>query len=204
MKETINTELNSNTVFVPTKNNCKSLQEGRILRLLKTNANYGNDGLELLINTYGKYVYTIVKNALPKSSKQDIEECASDVFYCIYKNREKIDTNKGSLKAFVCTVAKRRAIDYLRKNGCPNSLNIDSIIAEESQPNTLDYGDKEILIRAIKALNYADGQIIIRKYYFKESIKEIAKTLNMKEGTVYKRCAKAIEKLSAILKREDF
>lgn len=85
-----------------------------LLKLLHTKP---EKGLEKLIDTYAGLVYTIIYSKLnPILSKEDIEECSSAVFYEIFNNRDSIDLNKGSLKAFIAVVAKRKAIDMLRRN----------------------------------------------------------------------------------------
>lgn len=74
-------------------------------------------GLMQLMDTYMGLIYTIVKNKLGDvCCKEDIEECVSTVFYEFYKQRENIDLSKGSIKSFLCVIAKRKAIDLYREN----------------------------------------------------------------------------------------
>jgi RNA polymerase sigma-70 factor (ECF subfamily) len=53
-------------------------------------------GLALLIEKYAGYVRAIVLGKLGGFSRQDIEECVSDVFYSIYQSRHTLDSGKGS------------------------------------------------------------------------------------------------------------
>ncbi len=179
--------------------------DDKIILLLRTNP---ERGLTLLIERYGGYVYAVVKSKLGGFSKQDVEECASDIFYSIYQSRARIDVAKGTLKAFVCTVAKRKAIDRLRQLSAKCRE-----YPEEGEPadaeggahrGALEKERRELLLRAVKALGEPDAQIVIRRYYFGQSHKEIALALHMNENTVCKRCARAAQKLGRVLEREDF
>ena len=69
-----------------------------------------------LINSYGNYVYAVAISKLGKcGTREDVEDCVSDVFVDIYKNKEKYSAEGGSLKSFIGTIAKRRAIDMFRQ-----------------------------------------------------------------------------------------
>jgi RNA polymerase sigma-70 factor (ECF subfamily) len=69
-------------------------------------------GLEKIMDQYMAFVYTIVYGKLSSiCNKQDIEECVSDIFYEIYRARNIIDLEKGSLKSYLAVLSKRTAID---------------------------------------------------------------------------------------------
>lgn len=88
------------------------IADKELIALLKKNP---EKGLDKLINSYSGFVYTIVLSKLANSSKQDIEECVSDIIFELYKNRNCIDLQKGSIKAYLAVIAKRKAIDNYRK-----------------------------------------------------------------------------------------
>lgn len=182
--------------------------EEKILALLKEKP---EKGLERLMDTYAGLVYTIVQNKLyPNCSKEDVEECVSAIFYEVYENRNSIDLSKGSLKSFLAVIAKRRAIDMFRKKeklmGKVVSLEAyssDKIIDEtllNSSAAVADQETKELIIESIKSLGEPDNEIFIRKYYFGQSTKIIAKLLGLKENTVDKKVSRGLVKLRGILK----
>lgn len=203
------TEKNCVELYPYTKqvyNGTMKKSQDKILTLLQINP---ERGLALMIEKYSGYVYTIVKNKLLHYSKQDIEECTSDVFYSIYQSRDRIDETKGSLKAFVCTVAKRKAIDYLRKTSSEKFDALDdthsNIPSSDNIPEIAFFNEqKEALLRAIRQLDDIDAQIVTRKYYFGQSNKEIAGALHMNENAISKRSVRAMRKLERILDREGF
>jgi len=182
------------------------LSDNEIIKLL---INSPERGLETLMNTFIGLVYTIVYSKISGiCSKEDIEECTSDIFYEIYKNRSSINLEKGSIKAYLSVIAKRKAIDIFRKSskGIGRNLSIDdmdydSIAAENSDVEKLvvESESKAILIKAIKTLGEPDSEIIIRKYYFGQSTKLIAKSLKLKENTVDKKVSRGLNKLKQSL-----
>ena len=81
-----------------------------IKQLMKRSA---SEGFKALFDEYWSYVYTIVFSILRGiGSKNDIEDCTADVLSDVMMN---CDTeHEGSLKAYLGTSAKRRAIDMRR------------------------------------------------------------------------------------------
>ncbi|MDF2613920.1 MAG: polymerase sigma factor, sigma-70 family [Clostridia bacterium] len=165
-------------------------------------------GLELMMDTYMGLVYTIVHSKIATiCSREDVEECVSDVFYEVYKNRTKIDLNKGSLKAFLALIAKRKAIDIYRRHYKQNSkvVSLETVneleFADLNMDNEKIYSDKEqrrILIEEIKALGEPDSEILIRRYFFQQPSKAISEVMGIKVNTIDKRVSRALIKLKKV------
>jgi RNA polymerase sigma-70 factor (ECF subfamily) len=174
----------------------------KLLHLLKSDA---AKGMELIMRQYSGYVYTIcaghLRNCCPP---EEIEACAAEVFAEVFQSREKIDPERGSLKAFICTLAKKRAIDtYNQKLKTQNQVDIDGL--ELPGPaNTEDTAEKAetaaVLIACIKGLGKPDSEIFIRKFYFLQTTKEIASAMGLKENTVDKRVSRGYARLREQLK----
>jgi RNA polymerase sigma-70 factor (ECF subfamily) len=160
-------------------------------------------GLEIIMNRYMAFVYTIVYGKLSDvCKKQDMEECVSDIFFEVYRTRSLIDLEKGSLKAYLAVVAKRRAIDVFRKHkGNAEDVSLDAFGHDwlASKDSVTAGENSDILVDEIKALGEPDSQILIRKYYFGQSAKAIARVLGLKENTVNKRASRALAKLKVAL-----
>lgn len=164
-------------------------------------------GLEKIMDQYMALVHTIVYGKLSGLfNKYDIEECVSDIFYEVYKNIKLIDLEKGSFKAYLAVLAKRRAIDFYRKqkrnvsNLSMNEFDSAWMVSDvDIDKSVIEDETSEILIRAVKELGEPDSQIMIRKYYFGESTKAIAKILGIKENTIDKKVSRALGKLEKIL-----
>ena len=165
-------------------------------------------GLELMMDTYMGLAYTIVHSKIATiCSKEDIEECVSDVFYELYKNKEKIDLEKGSLKAFLAIIAKRKAIDIYRRHAKQSNkvVSIETFNASEfidlESDNEKIYSDKQtrtMLLEEIKALGEPDSEILTRRYFFEQSSKAISEVMGIKVNTVDKRIGRALVKLKKV------
>lgn len=86
----------------------EQIQEETILALL---IDKPAEGIRILTAQYGGLVYSITWRRLQGClRKEDIEECVSDVFFELYRCRDKIDLSKGSLKTFLLTIAERQQL----------------------------------------------------------------------------------------------
>ncbi len=164
-------------------------------------------GLEAIMDRYTGLVYAIVWRKLASvGTRQDAEECVSDVFLELWYHREALDPSMGSLKAYLATVAKRQAIDVYRRIAAKRRHFTDEELptcepGTDTDPasETAERESADALIRAVHALGRPDSEIIIRKYYFGESAKSIGKALKMKENTVNKRAGRALVRLKEIM-----
>ena len=160
----------------------------------------------MMMNNYMALIYTIIFNKLSSMySKEDIEECVSDVFFEVFRYRNRIDLQKGSIKAFLAVIAKRKAIDMYRKNKNNNHIPIDDIsqslhTAEDEVADSILLNESNLeLIDAIKSLGEPDSEIIIRKYYLSQSSKDISKNIGLKVNTIDKKVSRCIQKLKKVL-----
>lgn len=166
-------------------------------------------GISVLMEQYTGLVYTIVKNKLSSyCTAEDIEETVSDVFVAFYNQLDCIDLEKGSLSAYLMTIAKRKAVDKFR-----SSFRQDEIIINEEDfikiPDSFNLENEaeknaftERLLAEINALGEPDSTIIFRKFYFGESAKKIAAITGLMHDNVRKRQARALKRLESRLKGE--
>ena len=188
-----------------------NLIEGRCIvisdiELLELLHNKPEQGLKVMMKNYMALIYTIIFNKLSGMySKEDIEECVSDVFFEVFRYKSRIDLQKGSIKAFLAVVAKRKAIDMYRKNKNNNHIPIDDIsqslyTAEDEVADSILLNESNLeLIDAIKSLGEPDSEIIIRKYYLSQSSKDISKNIGLKVNTIDKKVSRCIQKLKKVL-----
>lgn len=181
------------------KGNDTMISDKDLLVLLQHNP---ERGLEQLIQSYSGLVYSIVYSKLAKASAQDIEECVSDIIFELYKNRNCIDLQRGSIKAYLSVIAKRKAIDHFRKStSTVQNISINDDKQGDLPANTdieaeiINKETRNLLIQEINALGKPDSEIFVRKYYLGQSTKSIAKSLHLKENTVDKRVSRGLIKL---------
>lgn len=156
-----------------------------------------------LYDRYAALVYACVKSVLVPYPKEETEECVLDVFSYVYAHRDRIDDG-DAIKAYLCRAAKSMAIDRRRKLAKNRVLPLDAaerIAAREStEDSALQREEREALIGAIRALGEPDATLVIWRYYFSMSSREIAQGLHMKENTVDQRLRRARQKLQNKLK----
>lgn len=165
------------------------------------------EGLKAIIDCFTPFVWSIVYGNLSGvCGKHDMEECVSDVFYEIYRNRDSIDLDKGSLKSYITILAKRKAIGVFRKEKkrlgdiSVNEVKHDQLVSDDDfEQKIIDGEISDILIREIELLGEPDSQIILYKYYLGQSTKSISKALGIKANTVDKRASRALAKLRQAL-----
>lgn len=180
------------------------MTDAKLLRLLRKSP---ADGMRVLIDTYLSLVAYIVKGKLQTAgSAENIEDCISEVFASFYEQIGKIKPELGGVKAYLCTIAKRKAVDYYRlKQRETGRVPLDDEItgirtgACRLEDAFLLQEDRRALLQALKSLGEPDNEIIIRKYFWEESSKEIAARLGMTVSAVDIRSFRAVRKLRKIL-----
>lgn len=174
------------------------MTDKKLLQQLKRDK---DKGLGLLIDTYSGYVYKIVASViLSAGTREDAEECASDVFLTFYNRIDEIDLAKGTVKGYIGVIAKRKAIDAYRKLEKQARSLSDSDEEPSVEEKSLSYEDKQLLYKAVKDLGEPDTEIVTRRYFLGESSKEIAEALgDISEKAVQKRLERSIKKLRTVL-----
>lgn len=170
--------------------------------IIKTLRKAPDAGMELLMEQYAGLVYSVVKGKLliPPFTLEDIEDCVADTFIEFYYGLSKFDPETGSIKAWLCTIARTNAIDRVRKQyaaPCAASLEEVPHLADgrSQEEEFLCREEQDRLLDAIQALGDPDREIILRKFYLHQSSKEIAKVLGLTVSNVDTRTHRAIAKL---------
>lgn len=182
----------------------KLLNDQKLLDLIRKNP---SKGLGLLIDSYSGLVYYIVQGKL-SDAPQDIEECISDVFLQFYEQLSDVDLNKGSIKTYLATIATRKAVSRYRKlvSGKETAMeeeNTPEVVDARHPENVLLEDEKrERVLRELEKLGEPDTEIMYRRYFLAQSVKEIAEVIGMKSNSVTKRISRALEILRGRL--EDY
>ncbi len=156
-----------------------------------------------VFDEYCNYVYAIVFNKLRTSaSREDIEECVSDIFAEVYNGYDENRSGAGEMKGYIGLIAGRRATDMYRRLNVHRKhffLSDDSdeefVSDDDIEENTDKKHLREEMLRRIKELGEPDSTIIIMKFYYNRNSVEIGKYLSMTAISVRKRCQRAIKKL---------
>ncbi len=156
--------------------------------------------LEQAFNQYGGAVEAIAKRVLRNETLA--EDVVQDTFVTFWNAPERFDSDRGTLRTFLVTIAHRRAVDQVRSEMAR--------IQREQRPPDPDYGpdvEEEVWSRslseevkkALAGLGDDEREAITLAYYGGLSYVEVARRLGAPEGTVKSRIRSGMKKLSGAL-----
>lgn len=171
--------------------------------VLKKIVQQDQGSLETLMNEYGLLVLRVIRQIVGLNNSVDTEECACDVWLTIWQKAKQFDSSKSSLKTWICTIARNRAIDQLRKlkNPANNTVSLDDdrlnlirmerndisdiLIERESKKNR-----SEAMNHALGRMPVADRELLIRRYYYYEDITKLAEDFGITREAVDNRLSR--------------
>jgi RNA polymerase sigma factor (sigma-70 family) len=176
------------------------LQKQNINNLLVSRYQEGDDeALKILIKRFHS---RLISSIAYHTGNRDIAEDLAQECWCIIISKLKMLKLEISFEAFAMTIAKRKSIDWIRRQqvigkNTSSCISNDSIIAPESGKNT--EVRLKIIKRAILELMPTHKIILTMFYLENKSLKEISKELGVSEGTVKSRLFYARESLKKIV-----
>lgn len=148
---------------------------------------YDGLNIELVIETYNNYIYTIIKNAI--TNQEDIEEILSDVFTIFWKNYNankiaKDDKVKAYLIGIAKNLIKQKYRNYNTENIMENIDNIEIVDNYDISKIVEDNEKSRLIIELQENMKDIERKIFIMFYYQNKKIKYIAKNLNITQTRV--------------------
>ena len=156
-----------------------------------------------VIRKYSKLLWSVSGSVLNNiGTAQDIEECVADTFIYLWEHAEKYNPERGKLKTWLSIIARTQAINRCREITKRNTVPltdtdfidhlgiVDHILKEET---------RRTLIASINALGEPDREILLRRYYYDQKPKEIARALDMSAKQVDNRLYQTKRKLREAL-----
>ncbi|WPC43917.1 sigma-70 family RNA polymerase sigma factor [Clostridium sp. JS66] len=148
--------------------------------------------------TYSKYVglvYKVVFDLLKDTaSKQDIEECVSDIFISLWKNAVQYNDNITTFKKWLVAISKYKAIDYIRKLRKAQELvelKEDTAISNDNvEEKIIQTDDVNTIVGIIKNMSEIDRRIFFKRYILNENINNIAEYLKLPRTVIDNRLSR--------------
>lgn len=155
-------------------------------------------GIEALYDAYGTLVYTIALRIL--SDAHAAEDVVQECFLSVWRNTEAYQAGRGSLKAWVCGIARNRAIDRLRKSRNQRfDIPIDGAVDQPAVADTWAEVAAELnrqeIREALESLPPDQRHTIEMAYYGGFSQTEISEAMGVPLGTVKGRARLALRRL---------
>ena len=156
---------------------------------------------------YGKMCFRVAKNLL--FNNEDSEECVNDTYLTVWNKIP--PTRPNNFTAFICKITRNLSLKRLEiSNAMKRSA--DAIISLSEIETTLpDYSiaqgvEDEELAKLISAFLWSekelDRNVFLRKYWFFDTISDIAERYSMGENTVKSMLFRTRNRLREFLRKE--
>ena len=166
-------------------------------RLVEKLKQHDEKALTRIIEQQSRLVASVISNTSKGSlSKEDIEEVTADVFVTLWNNAEKVQ--EGKLKGYLCSIAKTRALNKIKSLHHNTVLNIDDYDPEDDFSIADDTEKKDIhreLREVITEIPLPDREILIRYYYYEQTVSQIARETDINIETVKSKLRRTREKI---------
>ena len=181
------------------------MDDREILDLLMRRDEQAIQGLQI---RFGHRLQRLAQNIL--SSEADAQECVSDTYLAVWNS---IPPRRPlSLSAYVIRVCKNISISRLRANMAQKRSGYEVALDELSEAigtQTLEetLAARELgqaIDRFLDTLNAESRVIFLRRYWYGDSIADIARLVSLSENTVYVRLSRSRAKLREHLKKEGY
>ena len=182
-----------------------ALTESEIVALVRDGR---REGYEAMLSRYAERVFAMIVKLVP--NMMDAQELTQDVFLRAFDRINSYNPQRSSLSTWLCRIAYRRAIDFLKRNH-PQVLSI-----EDSQVWQTDISDEqleaelstnreeriELLERLIDELPTDERTLLALYYYDGYPLTEIAYIMGIDAKVLANRLYRTRKKLYIKLKDE--
>lgn len=160
---------------------------------------------------YGGYCYAIAYNIL--SNREDSEESVSDTYMAAW--RAMPPKKPGILSAFLGKITRHLAIDRWRRRTADKRGGGETVLALEELENCVSGSEsveasmqrKELAIlinRFLDSLPETERRVFLSRYWYVDSIQDIADTFGFSAGKVNSMLYRTREKLRRVLQKEGY
>ena len=170
-------------------------------RLVQRLKKHDEKALEEAMDKYTRYAAAVVYNVSKGSlGKEDIEEVVADAFVTLWNNAEKV--REGKLKAYIGCIAKTRALNKIKSTRNNAVLNIDDYDPEDDFSIEDETETKDVhreLREIITEIDMPDKEILIRHYYYNQTVSQIASEMGLNPETAKSKLRRTREKIKTKL-----
>ncbi|HEY6470385.1 MAG TPA: sigma-70 family RNA polymerase sigma factor [Candidatus Dormibacteraeota bacterium] len=177
-----------------------ALTDDDIVRSIST---HSPEGIEALYDRYGGLAYSVALRIL--SDRGAAEDVVQESFLSVWRRGATFQSGRGSLRSWICTIVRNRAIDRLRGDRHRTRLDtpmegqsIEPAVSDPWAQVALELSGEEVR-KALAELPSEQRQTIELAYYGGFSQSEIATKMEVPLGTVKGRVRIALDKLRLAL-----
>ena len=169
------------------------------------------DAISETADKYGAYCFAIAENIL--HSAEDSEECVNDVWLRVWDAMppQKPDV----LRLFLARITRNLAFDRFRARSAEKRFGGEMALVLDELAECLGGGAateaafeaselRECIRRFVRSLPEREGNVMARRYFFAESVADIAKRYGLSENNVMVILSRTRKKLKAHLLKEGY
>jgi RNA polymerase sigma-70 factor, ECF subfamily len=154
-----------------------------------------------VVENYGAAVLGIARRVLADPNLA--EEVAQDTFVALWRRPGAFDPERGSLRSFLLVVARNKAVDLVRREEARKRAT-ESLLQEAALPSDIAPDDERIeereeIRRALAQLSSVQREAIVLAYFGGRTYREVARDLEIPEGTAKTRLRDALVRLRTLL-----
>jgi RNA polymerase sigma-70 factor (ECF subfamily) len=158
-----------------------------------------------LAQIYDDYSATVYGLALRITGNRGAaEEITQEIFVRLWEQPDSYDPARGGLRPWLATIARRRAVDWLRRSGRQHER-VKKMARErwrdvDSAEDTAISNAVDVAVRtAVEQLPEPNRRVLLLAYYGGLTYSGVARALGIPEGTVKSRMRTALQRLAANL-----
>lgn len=161
------------------------MEDAKIIRMFLERK---EEGIKELERKYKRYCQTIAHNIL--SSQEDADECVNDTYLAVWNS---IPPNRpNNLMAYLGKITRNLALDKREKQKAAKREakalilieEIAEVFVNEQDALTDEIALREAINKFLKQLPKEKRVLFMRRYFFFDSVKEIAKAEKVSEGQI--------------------
>jgi len=175
--------------------------------LLAKIAERDRDALRALYGRFATAVFSLARRIL--SDGTEAEDVLQEVFVQVWREATSFDRSRGSVPAWLMSIARNRSIDRLRSRRRKDAAQRDKELTDLLEPvpgvdeDVATMSDVGRVRHALATLPEVQRQALLMSYFGGRSHSEIAAAIGVPIGTVKSRIAGGLQALRAALGRTE-
>ena len=168
--------------------------------LMQAVAQGDESAIDKLYERFGTFVYRCVRQAL--SNRAEAEDAVQEIFVRLWKTADRYDPSRAKLVTWVMLIAKRHAIDRLRRKQVrPTNLSLEGDPAgrpgmtEDAGLQHSQNEHRQLLLDRIGELPALQQEVLTRAYLQGFTLREVAEQLEAPLGTVKSALSRGLARL---------
>ena len=168
--------------------------------LMQAVAHGDESAIDTLYERFGSFVYRCVRQSL--SDRAEAEDAVQEIFVRLWRTADRYDPSRAKLVTWVMLIAKRHAIDRLRRKKVrPTNITLEGDPAGPGTPPGHGRGGRDgeehrqLLVDRINELPALQQEVLTRAYLQGFTLREVAEQLEAPLGTIKSALSRGLARL---------